>query len=97
MATSNQVEVSGSAAMVVPASERMSGSRTRPGLGRSVTVKNLGPVIAYLGGEEVTPENGMPINVNGTFNLQLSLLDEIWACTSGSESTISYIETGGSL
>jgi len=99
MATSDQVDVGTVAVKVVAARSANVGfgrpNRVAPV--RYVTVKNLGSAVAYLGGADVTTDNGIPINVNGTFNFQLSGFDEIWACTVNSTATISYIETGSEL
>ncbi len=94
MATSEQVDVAGLPAVkVVPARDSFKGA---PGArnalsSRFVTVKNIGTVLAYIGGSDVTPD------ANGSFSLQLAGPDEIWACTAGAATSMSYIETGGAV
>ena len=99
MAISEQVDITGTAAKVVPARDSFKGSPgARNALGaRFVTIKNLGPNLAYIGGPDVTVDNGVSVLSNGSFNLQLAGADEIWAVTNGGTSTMSYIETGGAV
>jgi len=99
MAVSDQVDVGTVGVKVVSARSVNAGfgrpNRVSPV--RYVTVKNIGSSVAYLGGSDVTTNNGIPLSINGTFNLQLSGFDEIWACTASITTIISYIETGSEL
>ena len=99
MAVSDQVDVTGTATKVVPARDSFKGSPgARNALGsRFVTIKNLGPATAFIGGFDVTIDNGVSVLANGSFNLQLAGADEIWAVTAGSTTTMSFIETGGAV
>lgn len=99
MAISEQTDVAGTAVKVVPSRDSFKGA---PGArnalsARFVTIKNIGSNMAYIGGSDVTPDNGVTLGVNGTFNLTLSGADEIWAVTAGATTTLSYIETGGAV
>jgi hypothetical protein len=97
--TSNQVDVQGAAILVVPAGNigGPSGGNRFSGPSRFVTVKNIGPAVAFIGGTDVTANNGVPINAGGAFGFWLAGPDELWAATDGSAATVSYIETGGSF